>query len=219
MSFPAITAIVEGRGDEKAIPALLRRVLREHMDRHDIEVQKAKFTNGKRGLVNRFSDFLHYAVRDGCKAILVVFDADEDCPLELATDLYDKVIEARLSVPVAIVCAKSEFETWLICSLSGAKGQRLREKLHIPEPVCIPENIEEIRDAKGWLQQRMERGDSYKPAIEQVDLTYHIAFDLVLPKSRSFRRFYHAVEELVGAIDKGKATVTPAHLIDICSLD
>ena len=205
----SIMAIVEGRGDEKAVPALLRRFLHERMSRYDIRTPKAKFAGGRSGLESRFENFLNYAVKDGCNAILVVPDADKDCPLELATNLSARAAKASLSVPVAVVCAKSEFETWFICTLSDTRGHSLSGRLDVPMPVCVPDNIEDIRDAKGWLQRHMHRGHRYNPAIEQVDLTHHIVFEVVLVKSRSFRRFSHAVEELVQALDAGVTTVTP----------
>ena len=187
------------------------------MHRYDIAVLPAKFANGRPGLEKRLGDFLAYAVRDGCGAILVVLDADADCPLELATTLSTKVVESRLSVPVAIACAKSEFETWFICTLTDASGQSMSERLHIPLPVNVPDNIEDVRDAKGWLQNQMNRSYPYNPAMEQDDLVYHINIESVLDRSRSFRRFCHAVEELAGALDSGLIHVTPAPSTNACA--
>ncbi|MXZ23972.1 MAG: hypothetical protein F4Y80_03725 [Caldilineaceae bacterium SB0665_bin_21] len=66
-----------------------------------------------------------------------------------------------------------------------------------------------IRDAKKWLKRHMRRHRSYKETVDQKPLTHRLELDLVQLKSRSFRRLWHAVEELVQAVEQGAATVTP----------
>lgn len=201
-------AIVEGKGDEKAVPGLVRRILWDNC-RHDLLVARSIVTNGKPLLLRKFERFLRYAMADGCAAVLVLLDADAECPREKAADLVQRAQELNLKIPVAIVYAKCEYETWFICSLSPDRGDKIRERLKLPAHVTAPANAEAIRDAKTWLNRHMHRHSSYKETVDQEPLTHHIELDLVRSRSRSFRRLWHAVEELVQAVDQGVATVTP----------
>ena len=206
----SIIAIVEGRGDERALPSLIRRILHERLFRYDIGIGKSQVAKGKENLVGKFEKFVEYAMGENPSAILVLVDADEDCPVELARGLARKAEALNAPVPIAIVCAKSEYETWFICSLSDSEGSGIRRNLGLQSSVVCPENAESIRDAKSWLTGRMPRNRAYNPPTDQDDLTHHIAIELVLKKSRSFRRLCDAVRELADAVDAGASAVTPA---------
>ena len=206
---PKIVAIVEGDGDERAVPKLIRRVLWEHLHRYDIVVSKAKNARGKPGLLKRVDQFLQYALLDQCDAILVIIDADNECPHRRASSIADQATALKLGVPVAVVCAKAEYETWFICNLTESAGQDIRKYLEIPQFVIAPSAVEEIRGAKEWLSERMPRNRAYQETSDQEPLTYHIDLELTLNGSRSFRRLCHAIEELVHAIDASTTVVTP----------
>ena len=206
---PSIISIVEGDGDLYALPELLRRILWERLCRFDITARRPKVANGKPDLLKRFERFLEYALLGGCDAILVLVDADEECPFQHAPNLAARAAALNLNVPVAIVYANSEYETWFICSLSEFTGAPIRERLGIPESVNAPQNVENIRAAKGWLEQHMPNDRGYKETEDQAPLTHHINLDLTHNISRSFRRLCHAVDELVYAMDHGTKIVTP----------
>ena len=55
----------------------------------------------------------------------------------------------------------------------------------------------------------MPAGRTYKETSDQASLTSRLDFELLLSRSRSFRRMRHAVEELVEACDAGTSPVTP----------
>ena len=205
----SIIAIVEGPGEIKAVPDLLRRILWERLGRYDISDISSKNANGKSKLFEKFENFLRYAIIDKADAILVLVDADDECPVEQARILVDKASKLNLSVPVAIVYAKSEYETWFICSLTENSGRGIREILNIDSSVSAPDDIEDITAAKGWLERYMPRDQGYKETSDQEHLTHHIDIELTYWRSRSFRRMCHAVEELVEAIDGGEAIVSP----------
>ena len=206
---PIIVAIVEGDGELDALPDLLRRILWERLCRFDIAARRPKAANGKPDLLKKFEKFLEYALLESCDAILVLVDADEECPFQQARNLAARAAALNLNVPVAIVYAKSEYETWFICSLSECTGAPIRERLGIPESINAPQNVESIRAAKGWLEQYMPNDRGYKETEDQAPLTHHIDLDLTHNMSRSFRRLCHAVDELVYAIDHGAQIVTP----------
>lgn len=206
---PNIASIVEGDGDLSAVPGLLRRILGELLSRYDIQAARPKPTHGKPNLLRRLEQFLQYAKMDDCDAILVILDADEECPVNEARTLATRAAALSLAVPVAIVYAKSEYETWFIASLSQGTGAAIRERLGISDTEDAPDNLENIRGAKGWLNERMPPSRAYKETQDQGPLTHHIDLELAQLRSRSFRRLRHAVGELVNAIDQRFAAVTP----------
>ena len=207
---PSIIAIVEGPGDKNAVPGLIRRILYERLERYDIAVSQSKVAHTKSKLVAELEKFLGYAIAENCDAILVLVDADGECPLEESANLVERAEALNLAIPVAIVYANSEYETWFICSLSEENGEGIRVRLGIPESVIAPDNAESIRGAKEWLNGNMPRDLKYQETENQENLTYHIDMNLTHGNSRSFRRLCHAVEELVHAIDNHISIVTPS---------
>ena len=140
---------------------------------------------------------------------MVVLDADDECPKDLEWCLAERAVALQFPLPIAIVCAKSEYETWFICHLSEDKGQEIRDRLQIPSSVIAPTKAEDIRDAKGWLTHQMPAANAYKATRHQASLTQLMDLDLTFSRSRSFQHICHAVEELVDAVSKGKVVVTP----------
>lgn len=169
-----IIPIVEGPGDRDSIPDLLRRVCHEILRRYDILIGQPIVTGGKGRLIRKLRQYLYYAKIGGADATIVVVDADDDCPRGLGTTLA-KSSNARLFGPVAIVCPKPEYEVWIIASLSKDQGHGIREELNIGDSVLAPDKVEELRNAKRWLKERMQRGPTYKPTQDQATLTHHIS--------------------------------------------
>ncbi len=178
----------------EAAPVLLRRILYERRDHYDVNVLPPKNANGKGRLVRRFEDFLRYAAsEDGCAAILVLLDADEDCPVELGTELASRASSINLYVPTVVVCAKREYENWFLASDAGFHG-----------------DPEEYDDAKQWLDRKVASGLKYKPTKDQVGFSAKMDIEAAFEASRSFRRLCNAVDELVQFVDTGVVNITPA---------
>lgn len=188
-----IVPIVEGLGEMEAAPALLRRILHERSDHYDVNVLPPKNANGKGRLVRRFEDFLRYAAsEDGCAAILVLLDADDDCPVELGTELASRASSINVHVPTVIVCAKREYESWFLASDENFQGE-----------------AEEYSGAKQWLNRRFADGLTYKETKDQVRFSATMDMDAAYETSRSFRRLCNAVDELVQFVDAGEVVTTP----------
>ena len=204
-----IIAIVEGDGEEEAVPQLIRRILWDRLVRYDVHVPRPVIAKGTTKFNKKWEQFLRYAVKKECDGILVLMDADEKCPYEEAQSLAMKASALGLNVPIAIVYAKSEYETWFISSLSAHTGQGIRERLGLDSSINAPDHVEDIRGAKEWLGRRMPRARGYNETSDQVVLTRHIDLATTRCVSRSFRRLCHAVEELVEAIDNTLSIVTP----------
>ena len=207
---PVIVPIVEGDGEVKAIPNLLRRVLGELHGRYDIRIQRPINARGKPKLLKRFENFLEYARRNQeCNAVLVLLDGDKDCPRDLTAALTQTAARLNLGIPVAIVCAHREYEAWFVASLDSATGENIRATLGLSETAFHEGDVESIASPKGWIQVRMPQRSGYKETQDQPALTPFIDIEHTQRRSRSFRRLCHAVEELLCAIDSGTPVVTP----------
>ena len=124
--------------------------------------------------------------------VLVLLDADDDCPAALGSALLARARVARPDVPACVVLANREFEAWFIAaapSLAGTHG--------FPEDLSAPGDPEKIRGAKEWLGQRKTDGRPYKPTVDQGPLAS--AFDLALARSGSpsFGKFCRDVHLLL----------------------
>jgi hypothetical protein len=210
MTAHSIVPVVEGPGDRDALPVLLRRVLGERLQRYDVAVGRPKSANGKSKLIRKLEDFLKYAsMSPGCNAILVLLDADTDCPLELAPQLARRAAGLALPVPIAIVCPKREYETWFIASLDSDSGQDIKRRLGLPSTTSYGGAIEEIPRAKAWLTSKMPQDRAYKATLDQPRLSSFVDIERTFQRSRSFRRFCSAVDQLLRSMDSGSVTVTP----------
>ena len=206
---PIIVAIVEGDGEERAVPQLIRNILGERLLRYDIAVPRPIVAKGEGTFDKKAEQFLRYAIKAGCDGILVLMDADSNCPYDKARNISLRASTLGLHVPTVVVYAKSEYETWFISSLSAHAGDGIRDRLGLDQSVNAPDNVEDIRGAKEWLTRHMQFGRRYKETTDQEHLTPHIDFGLTHSRSRSFRRLCHAVEELVDAMDGNSLIITP----------
>lgn len=189
-----IQTLIEGRGEETALPALLRRF------RNEIGAFSIQFDHPIRRsrpeLVQETS--LRGAVRialrqdRGCDAILILFDSDRDCPKELAAKVQAWGETEAGGVPCQVVVAHHEYEAWFLGSLESLRGRhgvRGDASSH-PDP-------ESMRGAKEKLAANMVR--PYRPTLDQPALT--ALFDLAAAhrSCRSFRRMVRAFGLLAAA--------------------
>ena len=206
----SILPIVEGPGERQAVPLLLRRFFQHVMERNDLTVAQPIVANGNGNMDRKLEKFLGYARIQKADGVIIVRDADDNCPHEIASNMADEVRRVNLGIPVVIVCPKPEFEAWFIGSLVGSCGDSIRDYLGLAPNTTVPSNVEMLRDAKGWISRRMPEGKIYKPTRHQAKLSARICVSEASIACRSFRRLLHAVEELVAAMDtKRTDEVTP----------
>ena len=77
---------------------------------------------------------------------MILLDADDDCPAELARALARRAEAVRPDRRIRVVLAKREFEAWFLAAAQSIAGRR-----GIRESVAPPADPESIRDAKGFL--------------------------------------------------------------------
>ena len=174
----------------------MRGILWNKLQRFDIRIASPINAHGGGNLLTRIGDYLSYSA--GTDGVLILFDSDQRCALEVGQELRDSCVSRGTRVPVTLVGAVREYESWFLASLETVFEDR----------GAFPGNPETVANPKSRLQEFLP-GRSYRETRDQASLTARIDLDVASTNSRSFRRLCHAVEELVEAIDAGIITVTP----------
>lgn len=187
-----IACIVEGHGEREAVPVLIRRIAQAVAPeipvvvRPPIRTPKGRLL--KAGELERAVDLAaRYTQPSG--AVVVVVDADDDCPAELGPALLNRAQSARSDVPLSVIVANREFEAWFLAAARSLRG--VRGLANDFEPPPDPEGVrgakERLRGLRGWR---------YSETIDQPALTQ--AMDLEAARnSRSFDRCYREIERLI----------------------
>lgn len=185
--------MVEGHAEVAAAPHLVRRI-GEALSEPIVPATPAPVRIPKSKLLRPGE--LERAVRlaalnaGGCGVVMVLLDSDDDCPATLGPELYARAVTAAgADVPVAVVLAKCEFETWFIAAVESLRGIR-----GLPNDVQRPAVPEDIRGAKEWLGRLM--ADSYAPTLDQVALADEMDLDAARTAD-SFDKFWRETERLL----------------------
>jgi len=188
-----IVPIVEGQSEMEAVPVLLRRLLSERQ-RWDIQVDRPvripRNKVVKEGEIER-AVVLAKRNRKKCDAVVVLLDADEDCPAELGPELLSRIIKAYGDLPAAVILAKSEFEGWFLGSLESLRGIR-----GIADNAVSPANPEEIRGAKERLSQFMVNR-TYVATDDQPAFAAKFDLSSACQRCPSFDKFMRDFERLI----------------------
>ena len=188
-----IASIVEGYGEVKALPILLRRIA-QTLSPHS-PVVALRPNRVKRQLVVKPGELERYvelAARQAgpSGAILILLDAEDDCPAKLGSDLLKRAKAVRSDRRIRAVLAKTEYEAWFIAATTSIAA-------HYGVDAKPPPNPEAIRDAKGWLGRNVLRGAKYHPTRHQPKLT--AAFDLNTARAApSFDKLWRDLTWLLG---------------------
>ncbi len=200
-----IAPIVEGQTEAGCIERLLQRIWMEllggpermqvlppsrgtrsslvHPSREDLaEKVEEAHTNLSRRLRHDSS---------GRGMLLLLLDADEDCPAKLAPRLLERARSARRDADIACVLAKRELENWFkaaAASLAGVSG--------LPNDLSIPADPE-IGSGDAWLTKQMQRQDhrrKYTKPADAVELARRMDLQQCRDHSPSFDKFCRDLE-------------------------
>lgn len=182
-----VAAIVEGDGEVAALPVLLRRLSLWRTPELYVEVPPPIRVARDRFL-NRPDEFSRHLQLAAAKCgdagwILVLLDADDDCPAQRGEELLAR---AKGIVPhrrVAVVLANREYEAWFIAgaaSLVGCRGFVFKDS-------DAGVDAEVPRNAKGWMAQRMG-GAGYHETTDQAAFSAVLDLNVAFERSRSFRK-------------------------------
>ena len=173
--MPTWACILEGQGDVQSIPLILRRIAYDaevwDVTFRTIRIQRSKLV--RPGEVERATELGAREAGAG-GSVLIVVDADDDQACQLGPDLLQRAQAARPDVPSAVVLANREKEAWYIAAIESLRGTR-----GLSAGVQRPPNAEGIRDAKGWLAQRMV-GGRYSEVSDQA--AFAATFNLAAAK-------------------------------------
>lgn len=181
-----IASIVEGHGEVSTLPVLLRRLSTLNASipvpsvLKPIRVPRDKF-------ISKEEEFRRYLLLAAQKCgpegwILVLLDADFDCPATLGNELLERAKEIVPGGKISVVLANEEFEAWFVASAVSLQGQR-RFAMRMGDDSI---DAEAVGDAKAWVRDRM--AGSYGETTDQPALTAVMDLALVETRSRSFRK-------------------------------
>lgn len=181
-----VSAIVEGHGEVAAVPVLLRRLMTWQAPETYVHVPTPIRVQRNRFL-NREDEFRRHLLLASAKCgdsgwVLLLLDADDDCPAERGAEILRRAQAVLRQKPVSVILANREYEAWFIAaaaSLHGHRGFRF-------DPAAMVD-AETRRDAKGWMAHHMGR-TGYGEVIDQPAFTATMDLEQVYAGSRSFRK-------------------------------
>jgi hypothetical protein len=181
-----VATIVEGDGEVAAVPVLLRRLAQWRTPEVFPEVL-APIRVRRDRFLNRDEEFQRYLRLAAAKCedggwILVLLDADDDCPAQLAQQVLTRAAACVTHRRVSVVFATREFEAWFIAAAASLDGHR-----GFAFDPADTIDAETPRDAKGWLRQRMA-GGTYGETTDQPAFAARFDLQQAFDGSRSFRK-------------------------------
>jgi len=166
-----IAAIVEGQSEVESVPILLRRMLTlsgvsDMVPARPFRVKRNRIV--KEGELERAVDQV-IRDRDNVGCILVLLDAEGDCPAELGPSLVERCRDAT-SLPVAVVLANREFEAWFLGAKESLRGLRgIRQDASAP---ALPEHVQGAKEqlTRNMGNHRYLEVDDQPAFAEMMDL-------------------------------------------------
>ena len=216
---------VEGEGDKRAAPILLKRLLKER-DAQDVLVVApdpwivGEFPSLRRAGFAEWRRYLNTAIsKYGMEACLLLIDGDSPprggeafcvkrAAQQLAAIAKERGAGDRFSA--SIVIANLEFESWLIAGASSLAGKTLSNGAgSFSRDLKLPAGDIELapRDAKGFFNRALSCG--YRPALHQASITELVDLNTIRQQNmRSFRRLENALDEMIDAFRDNRHIVS-----------
>ena len=201
-----IQPIVEGHGEVKAVPELLRRLISESQA-WAVEIGRPiRRTRSQLVRETEVKKVVRLALRQqGCRAILILFDGDSDCPAHLGPTVQQWAAEAAGKAPCEVIIAHREYEAWFLAAIESLRGMR-----DIRDDACSHPHPERPRGAKEQLEDRMQAGASYLETTDQVALSALFSLADAHRRCRSFRKLVSSFGRLVRSIGQETGEWPPA---------
>jgi hypothetical protein len=192
-----MACIVEGHGEVEAAPILIHRIARSLTPPRQVVVHPVlRIPAARLVREGELERAVELAARKtgGLAAVLVLLDCEDQCPAQAGPPLLQRARRARPDIPVGLVLAHPEFETWFVAAAESLRGKR-----GLPANLTPPERPEHIRGAKEWLRNQMPPGRRYKETLDQPELTRY--FDLqAARKTNSFDKCVRETTCLLGRL-------------------
>lgn len=186
--------IVEGPGDQAALPALISRATAE-LGTPVFAPHPIKVGNWKRlKKLGQLERYVEAGMRPEVSGVIVSLDLDDGCPKVEIEEVEERraALEARFMRPVRIILCPREYETWFLSQIDHLRSSA-PEYSWDSDYTCS--NPEARRDAKGEMSHAI--GQVYKETTDQLRLTRHLDFRKLAKESRSFRKLLRDVLALL----------------------
>lgn len=193
-----VAPIVEGHGEQQAVPHLLQRIAAAEGRFASLRVNPP--IRIKSGSFIKDDQYFrkHVALAAG-KArqhpnghVLILLDCEDDCAASLGPSLLGRAQEVADDVSILVALARREYETWLVAAANSLRGVE-----GLPADLIAPADPEARRDAKGWLGRQMPKG--YDPVRHQLPLT--LRFELQAARTvASFDRLFRKIQGMSVAV-------------------
>lgn len=181
-----VQPVVEGPGDERAMPILVRRILLELVGCHDAHcLRPFKLDRGKMVKEEPSAKTLAVAqLNEAVDYIVLVMDADKDCSKEIKENVSTWGANVVYRAAFDVICIEKEYECWLLAAIESLHGVR-----GIDASAGVPNDVNAIRGAKGRISERMPAGISYSETADQPALTAMADLQQISARCPSFHRF------------------------------
>lgn len=192
MSSRNLGLIVEGHGDVKALPILVRRLVEDIQPELRLNIPEP--FRLRRGLMTKESELGRALALVSRKIgagepVLILLDADNDPGCRIAPEILSIALRSRGDRRIGVVAAVREFEAWLIAGIAPLAG-----RFGLEAVLPSVEDPESLPSPKAWLKRHM---DAYSETVDQAKLT--AAFDLA--SARRIYSFDKLERELVRLLD------------------
>lgn len=197
-----LCCIVEGHGEVKSVPALIHRICIDRQVSAPIVPTPIRWDRHRLVKPGEAERAVQVALKFAGAAggVLILVDADDDCPAKIGPLLMQRAASAAGGVPFAVSLACREYESWFLAAAEGFRSFR-----GLPASLEAPGNFQEIRGAKEWLRKMAGTGSSYRPTVDQLLFTRQMDLQLAR-RSRSFVRFERELLKLLERLDPRQAT-------------
>jgi hypothetical protein len=173
-----IVPVVEGQTEQGCVERLLHKVWHNLLCRPERLQVVEPFRGQRDGLVHASGVVLTDAVRkafvklkakakkdaDARLLVLILLDAEGDCPAQLAPRLLDVGRKALPEgTPVSCVLAKRMLENWIVAGASTLAGVN-----DLPDPLPARDQFEE-RSGAAWLEAQLRSKNKSRKYKKTVD--------------------------------------------------
>lgn len=174
-----IFPIIEGHGEVSAVRVLLMRFADEIFQNYELRILPPyRLPRGQMiGMGHHLENAVELGARrileyEGTGAIIILLDADDDCPAELGPTLLTRAKAKRPEIECKAILANKEYEAWFLAAAVSLRGKR-----HVRDDAVPPSNPEAIRGAKEYLERElMQGGHYYSETTDQAALTAYFSF-------------------------------------------
>lgn len=203
-----IASIVEGQTEQSCLERLLQRTWAELLGQTERLQVLEPFHGPRDKLIYSQSDLirtieqslqkLHIKANrepDAMKLLLILLDAEGDCPAALAPQLFKAAREiAPVNFSISCVMPKRMLENWIVAGASTLGGIN-----NLPNPLPARDQFEE-RSGAAWLDEQLRsvnKTRKYKKVIDAREFINKMDLNECRTNSPSFDKLCHEFEKQV----------------------